>query len=115
MMVERPGASLLVRLIEDNGRLWFLLDEHALPIDGTSVQVHSLTKREAEVLHWLAAGKSNKDIGTILAISPRTVEKHLERIFEHLGVETRTAAAACYLLSQQVPDSVAADHEEAVV
>lgn len=106
-MVGSHGASLLVRLIEDNGRLWFLLDERSLPLDGTSVHPHGLTKREMEVLQWLAAGKSNKDIGTILAISPRTVEKHLERIFEHLGVETRTAAAAeFYLLSQQVPHSV---------
>jgi DNA-binding CsgD family transcriptional regulator len=38
-------------------------------------------------------GKSNAEIGTILDISPRTVAKHLERIFQKLGVETRTAAA----------------------
>lgn len=115
VMVGRHGASLSVRLIEDNGRLWFLLDERSVPLNGMPLQAHGLTKREAEVMQWLAAGKSNKDIGTILAISPRTVEKHLARIFEHLGVETRTAAAACYLLSQQAPDSVAADHEEATV
>ena len=34
-----------------------------------------------------------KDIGEILGSSPRTVNKHLEHIFEKLGVETRTAAA----------------------
>lgn len=53
----------------------------------------SLTKREAEVLGWVAQGKTNWEVGKILGASPRTVQKHLEHIFEKLGVETRTAAA----------------------
>jgi len=52
-----------------------------------------LTAREAEVLHWVAQGKTNRDIGDILGTSPRTITKHLEHVFEKLGVETRTAAA----------------------
>lgn len=58
--------------------------------------VHSfkLTAREAEVLYWVVKGKTNADIGDILGSSPRTVQKHLEHVFEKLGVETRTAAAA---------------------
>ncbi len=51
-----------------------------------------LTARERNVLEWLGAGKTDKDIAAILAISPRTVQKHLQRIYEKLGVETRTAA-----------------------
>lgn len=54
----------------------------------------ALTPREAEVLAWLAKGKTNRDIADILGMSPRTVNKHLEHIFEKLGVETRAAAAA---------------------
>ena len=54
----------------------------------------ALTPRETEVLSWLSKGKTNRDIGDILGMSPRTVNKHLEHIFEKLGVETRTAAAA---------------------
>lgn len=54
----------------------------------------SLTDREAEVLLWISYGKSNGMISEVLAISPRTVQKHLERIYEKLGVETRAAAAA---------------------
>jgi DNA-binding CsgD family transcriptional regulator len=54
----------------------------------------ALTPRETEVLSWLAKGKTNRDIGDILGMSPRTVNKHLEHIFEKLGVETRSAAAA---------------------
>ncbi|KQR61898.1 response regulator [Acidovorax sp. Leaf160] len=53
-----------------------------------------LTPRETEVLSWIAKGKTNRDIAEILGMSPRTVNKHLEHIFEKLGVETRTAAAA---------------------
>jgi len=52
-----------------------------------------LTQREAEVLIWIAKGKSNKDIGEILGLSPRTVNKHLEQIFVKLGVENRASAA----------------------
>ncbi len=54
----------------------------------------SVTEREAEVLLWIARGKSNRDIAEILTLSPRTVNKHLEQIYAKLGVENRTSAAA---------------------
>lgn len=57
----------------------------------------SLTVREAEVLHWIASGKTNREIGEILSISPRTVNKHLEQVFQKIGVENRTAAASVAL------------------
>jgi DNA-binding NarL/FixJ family response regulator len=52
-----------------------------------------LTIREADVLVWIARGKSNRDISEILNISARTVNKHLEQVFIKLGVENRAAAA----------------------
>lgn len=54
----------------------------------------SITAREAEVLLWIARGKSNRNIAEILKISARTVDKHLEQIYTKLGVENRTSAAA---------------------
>jgi DNA-binding NarL/FixJ family response regulator len=54
----------------------------------------ALTLREAQVLLWISRGKSNREIGEILTISPRTVNKHLEQVFVKLGVENRAAAAA---------------------
>lgn len=54
----------------------------------------ALTQREAEVLFWIARGKSNRDIAEILDLSPRTVNKHLEQIYAKLGVENRASAAA---------------------
>ena len=54
--------------------------------------VLGLTPRVAEVLLWVAQGKTNGDIATILGISESTVKKHLLEIFAKLGVETRSAA-----------------------
>ncbi|WP_102222969.1 response regulator transcription factor [Acidimangrovimonas sediminis] len=54
----------------------------------------ALTEREAEVLLWLAAGKTNRDISDILGISPQTVKKHLEQVFSKLGAENRATATA---------------------
>ena len=62
---------------------------------------YSLTQRETEVLSWIAQGKSNRDIASILSLSPRTIDKHLEVIFGKLAVENRTAAAALILSSRQ--------------
>jgi DNA-binding CsgD family transcriptional regulator len=56
-----------------------------------------LTAREHDVMHWVAEGKSNGDIGRILGCTECTVKKHLQHIFPKLGVETRTAAAIAYL------------------
>ena len=57
-------------------------------------QTLQLTSREAEVLLWISRGKSNREIGQILTISPRTVNKHLEQVFVKLGVENRASATA---------------------
>jgi DNA-binding NarL/FixJ family response regulator len=56
-----------------------------------------VTPREAEVLIWLSRGKSNRDIGDILGLSPRTVNKHLEQIYAKLGIENRSSAVALTL------------------
>jgi len=56
-----------------------------------------LTDREAEVLFWIAKGKTNREIAQILAMSPRTVNKHLEQIYRKLEVDNRTSAAAVCL------------------
>jgi DNA-binding NarL/FixJ family response regulator len=56
------------------------------------LQKLGLTPREAEVLFWVAQGKSNADVGMILEMSLATVKKHVEHIFQKLGVENRSAA-----------------------
>ena len=64
---------------------------------GTLKDRLQISDREAQVLAWIAQGKSNRDIGDILGLSPRTINKHLERIFKKIGVENRTSAAVMVL------------------
>lgn len=56
-------------------------------------EAFGLTAREAEVLYWLTLGKTNRDISVILSLSARTVNKHLEQVFQKMGVDNRTSAA----------------------
>jgi DNA-binding CsgD family transcriptional regulator len=58
-----------------------------------SLRVLGLSEREAEVLYWVAAGKSSPVIATILEIRHDTVRAHLKKIFAKLGVENRLSAA----------------------
>lgn len=56
-----------------------------------------LTRRQREIMDWIAEGKTSGEAAIILGISPRTVEKHLEAVFQRLGVENRIAAMRRYL------------------
>src|SRR3954466_12603135 len=64
-----------------------------------------LTPRAAEALLWLAQGKTNSDIASILGISESTVKKHVQEMFDKLGVETRGAAIVCALEVLNSPSS----------
>jgi DNA-binding response OmpR family regulator len=97
LTVERGAKRLTFALHEstDDDDQWLVVlreASDAAMIEAMSIAFR-LTAREAEVLYWVAKGKTNKDIGDILSLSPRTVTKHLEHVFQKLGVETRTAAA----------------------
>lgn len=96
MVMEKDSRRLLGNLHDSsNEKEWLVTlreESHAAVIDALVTTFH-LTTREAEVLYWVIYGKTNRDIGNILGSSHRTVNKHLEHIFEKLGVETRTSAA----------------------
>ncbi len=83
----REGGEILFRIADSTPRSQADLLSKAL----------GLTPREAEVAYWMAGGKSNRDIATILSLSPRTIDKHLELIFTKLKVENRTTAAAAII------------------
>ena len=57
-----------------------------------------LTRREEEVLHWIALGKTNPEIATTLGISRRTVPKHVECILKTMNAENRGTAAADFVM-----------------
>jgi DNA-binding NarL/FixJ family response regulator len=90
---QRLHCSLHPASAEDEWLLVLTESSNGAAIEALSLQFR-LTAREAEVLYWVAQGKTNRDIGDILGTRPKTITKHLEHVFEKLGVETRTAAAA---------------------
>jgi len=94
LVVDKAGRQLTVQLIPDHFR-----DEHLLLLNEkrgdsswSSLGEYGLTPRESEVLAWVAKGKTNVEVGAILQMSGRTVQKHLEHIYQKLGVGTRTTA-----------------------
>jgi DNA-binding CsgD family transcriptional regulator len=94
MTVEKQGRKLVLTLAGSSGRPLLLMEERASPMEGRSLRTLGLTDREADVLRWVARGKTDAETGGILGISRRTVGKHLQHVFEKLAVATRTAAAA---------------------
>jgi DNA-binding NarL/FixJ family response regulator len=87
-------AALHVRRFTEPGRddlvMLVLEEEHAPPGPAALLSL-GLTPRQAEVVYWVAQGKTNPEIAIILGASPRTIDKHMERIFERLGVENRAS------------------------
>jgi DNA-binding CsgD family transcriptional regulator len=93
-VLEREGRRLTVRLVSQPPDSVLVLEEAATRLEPAALTRLGLSSREAEVLVWAAAGKTNPAIAALLHISPRTVQTHLERVYRKLGVQTRTAAAA---------------------
>lgn len=94
LIVTRHERCLVLNLIVDHGKDLHLvtLEEVVLNAPTATLEALGLTPREAEVLTWVAQGKTNREVGIILGASGRTIQKHLEHIFQKIGVESRTAA-----------------------
>jgi DNA-binding NarL/FixJ family response regulator len=95
MLAEKRSAQLHLRRHDSLSEqsIVVLLELIKGKKDSPRRRLRQLTSREDEVLAWIARGKSNSEIASILGISAATVGKHLERIYPKLGVENRTAAA----------------------
>lgn len=96
----RAGVSFSAKITscQNTGEYLLILEKHTGEWDLDSVRSSlGLTFREAEILMWISRGKTNKEVGVILGSSPRTINKHLEHIFEKLGVVTRAAAISIVL------------------
>jgi DNA-binding CsgD family transcriptional regulator len=94
LTVERNQCSLRIRYLCQGDTKLLFCEEHRSEWTTENLPALGLSKREVEILGWVAQGKSNPEIGVILGISHRTVQKHLERIYIRLGVENRHAAMA---------------------
>ncbi|HXJ57382.1 MAG TPA: response regulator transcription factor [Verrucomicrobiae bacterium] len=107
-LTKPVGNDDLVRAIEIRLQRAAQLEQVRRPFkpDFSSVApllTFGLTPRATETLLWLAQGKTNSDIAKILGITESTVKKHVQEIFEKLGVETRGAATVRALESLNAP------------
>jgi DNA-binding CsgD family transcriptional regulator len=94
LSVAGPARELQIRVASSDAVV--LHETTAAPLDALRARTR-LTPREIEVVRWLIDGKGNHDISILLGTSIRTIHKHLERIFQKLGVENRTAAVTTVL------------------
>lgn len=97
IVVPGEGRTLVARLVA--GRAAdepdaILLEARAEPLDVAAVRALGLTTRQAEVLRLVSLGRSTEQVAGDLRIAPATVRKHLEHVYERLGVTSRTAAVA---------------------
>jgi DNA-binding CsgD family transcriptional regulator len=106
LTVERDGRCMSVRFVARDGDaggdlLLFAERRHVLSTE--SFAPLGLRRREAEVLALVARGLSDGEIASTLVVSRRTVEKHLEHVYQSLGVRGRTAAVAFALAAMGLP------------
>lgn len=88
----KEGRQILFRACETGDSGWLIAAQAS---DDSPVRFSGrfgLTPREANVLHWIRRGKSKPEIGAILEMSSRTVDKHMERVLRRWGVDSRSAA-----------------------
>lgn len=93
---EREGRRLTVRLLagQAEGHMLLLVEERDTGFTPVTLAPLGLSKRERDILYWVARGKTNKEAAALLGLSPHTVRTRLERVYRKLDVETRTAAVA---------------------
>lgn len=92
LVVERDASRLRSCFIDGAGAGEpdaLLLDAEANPLAVGRIKGLGLTDREAEVVRLLAAGRANAEIALDLGISTRTVQRHLENVYDKLGVRSR--------------------------
>lgn len=97
LVLDGVEGRLLARLLpaaERRGHDVILLDDHRSGVRRLALAGLGLSARQAEVLLHVAEGRTNAEVAEVLHLSPRTVQKHLENIYDRLGVRSRTAAAA---------------------
>jgi len=93
--MEQAGRQLIIRVIPDQigeQYLLLLLKQEPPSFSIAALELLGLTKREAEVLFWIAKDKSNVGIARVLGCGEGTVRKHLENLYKKLGVQTRMGA-----------------------
>jgi DNA-binding CsgD family transcriptional regulator len=93
--VAHQGRDKLIirRVRQDDRAVLLLAEDNRAAAAAEMADRFQLTQREGEVMRWIAEGKSNSEIASILGLTMGTVKVHVEHILAKLGVENRTAAA----------------------
>lgn len=97
LVVDGPAGRLIARLLpagDPDGHDVVLLEEHRVGEELVALRGLGLSARQGQVLSLVARGRNNREAAEILGVSPRTVQKHLEHIYDRLGVRSRAAATA---------------------
>ena len=100
LMLQQSPITLTLTLIEQQAEDSYLVKFKAQDLKFEKQTLKNklkITRREAEVLFWVAQGKTDWEISQILSISDRTVNKHLEQVYRKLGVNNRTSASTMAL------------------
>ena len=101
LRAEKPDARLEILWFSDGqGREMLLLTEKRSLFAPDRLAQVGLTRRESEVLRWMAEGKTDSEIGLIIGASEHTAHKHAQNILRKLGVSSRATALlrVCELL-----------------
>lgn len=97
LVVDGPAGRLVAHLLtspEAAGHDVILLEERGVARERRALMALGLSSRQAEVLELVALGRTNAQVASDLHLSARTVQKHLENIYDRLGVRSRAAATA---------------------
>jgi DNA-binding response OmpR family regulator/DNA-binding CsgD family transcriptional regulator len=97
--LSEDGIAISLKVVSEQKGEWILklIDQNKPQGSELLRDSMALTERESEVLLWISKGKTNREVAQILTMSPRTVNKHLEQIFNKLQVDNRTSAAGAAL------------------
>jgi DNA-binding CsgD family transcriptional regulator len=98
LVIRKPNGKLMIRFLWGGKAAEYdlILMEEDPATTYTSSNDSGLKRRETEILALLSHGKTNAEIALALSISPRTVKKHLEHIYNKLQVHRRSGAVARY-------------------
>lgn len=96
LLVEHGEQLLSLRVLRgpEGGSEMLVIEPETSGLSVPALESLGLTRRQAEALRWIALGRSGRDAAQLMAVSPRTVEKHLQSAYAKLGVENSSAAAA---------------------
>ncbi|MGH3130795.1 MAG: response regulator transcription factor [Gaiellaceae bacterium] len=104
---KRDGSRLIISRLDDQRNV-LLLEERHVRLSESALGSLGLSPRETQVLAALGGGSTNSQIARTLGVSPRTVKKHLERIYDKLGTRTRAGAVSAAFAAARTGSDLAA-------